>query len=506
MPNTKLCLVVGDQLFGNHPALDMDVDFVMVESGFLTSKLKYHKFKLIYILTTMREYWDFLEDKGQQVYYTTLDQKCDFEEVIKDLVDSKGYSELVICEIADRYFANYITEVCKKLKLKLTILPSTMFLTPKALFKSYVDGKKGKRLLMNDFYIQQRKRLEILIYDNDKPMGGKWSFDEDNRKKLPKTVEIPKRQMEFQSKHYQVVKVLIQNYFPNNPGQIPEQSWLPLNNRQAQEYLEDFVFNFLPLFGDYEDALTSRSDLVFHSCLSALLNNGLLTPQQVLDKVLEQPNIGLNSLEGFVRQIIGWREWIKGLYDHVYTDDFREMNFFKAKNNLPSWFYDNEKSKIKSENSDNILSESDYSRSDLNLPLSIALDKVNRLSYCHHIERLMVLANWMLLSEYNPAQCYDWFVEMFIDSSEWVMVANVMGMGLYADGGIFATKPYVAGGNYLKKMSDYPSGKGENDWEKIWTDKFWCFILKHEQVFINNPRMNMLIKTKIKANLKLVTN
>jgi deoxyribodipyrimidine photolyase-related protein len=157
-----------------------------------------------------------------------------------------------------------------------------------------------------------------------------------------------------------------------------------------------------------------------------------------------------------------------------------KYNFFDNRTKLPAYFWDRgELEKIK-----------------FNIPLYNALSNVFDYGYCHHIDRLMVIANWMTLSEYDPMECYNWFMAMFIDSYNWVMVANVMGMGLYADGGIFATKPYVAGGNYLKKMSDYPSGKGESDWEKLWTDKFWYFVLKHEKVFLSNPRMNMLIQAK----------
>jgi deoxyribodipyrimidine photolyase-related protein len=474
-----LTLVIADQLFQNHPAFGSQTDFVMVESGFLTSHLRYHKFKLTYILTSMREYRDYLESKSQRVHYSKLDDQSDFEQILKDLFAKNEYQELQICQIADKYFAKYLSELCAKLNIKLTILPSEMFLTPSETIKDFVDSKKGKRLQMSDFYIQQRRRLGIMVDSEANPEVGKWSFDEDNRKKLPKTIQIPQRTVEFESKHYQEVADLIRLRFPNNPGQIPSKSWLPLTIAQANEYLEEFCDNFFLSFGDYEDALTTRSDLVFHSCLSTLLNNGLLTPDQVLARILNQDNIPINSKEGFVRQIIGWREWVKGLYDHVYNEDYLEMNFFGAQNDLPDYFYNLPK---------NLPLD--------NLPLELVLNKIDRLAYCHHIERLMVLANWMLLSEYSPAQCYKWFVEMFVDSSEWVMVANVMGMGLYADGGIFATKPYVAGGNYLKKMSDYPSGKGESDWEKLWTDKFWYFVLKHEKVFLSNPRMNMLIKTK----------
>jgi deoxyribodipyrimidine photolyase-related protein len=479
---SSLCLVVADQLFKNHPALGLEADFLMVESGFLTSKYNYHKFKLSYILTTMREYRDYLEGLQRQVIYKDLEQNLnqqdDFKDILKQLFATKKYTNLVVCEIADKYFRDYSVKVCEELKIELKILISPMFLTSKHVFSEFVKSKKGKRLVMNDFYIQQRLRLGVLVA-NGKPLGGKWSFDDQNRKKLPKDLQIPNRQTIFKSKHYQTIVDLVGKTFPKNPGQIPTDSWLPVNFEQAERYLNDFCEHFLVNFGDYEDALSIRSDTVFHSCLSTLLNNGLLTPQQVLNKVLSLENIPINSLEGFVRQIIGWREWVKGLYDHIYDENFLKLNHFKAKRGLPEYFY-----------KPSLNEDSEYTQ---NIPLKTVLEKVDRMSYCHHIERLMILANWMTLSKYKPDQCYRWFVEMFVDSSEWVMVANVMEMGLYADGGIFATKPYVAGGNYLKKMSDYPNSK---IWEKIWTDKFWNFLMNHQETFLKNPRMAMLIKSK----------
>ncbi len=478
----SLCLIVADQLFKNHPSLNLEADFVMVESGFLTSKFNYHKFKLAYILTIMREYKDYLEENKKKVFYNYLEEKRDFEEVLIHLFQVNKYEELVICEIADKYFAKFLDDVCTRLNIRLRVLPSPMFLTPKHVFSDFVSSKNGKRLLMNDFYIQQRKRLGILVERDNTPVGGKWSFDEENRKKLPKNELIPERQTVFESEHYKIVVNVVKKYFPNNPGQILENSWLPVNFKQSDEYLSQFCNLYLEKFGDYEDAMTTSSDTVFHSCLSALLNNGLLTPNQVLDKVTSLKNIPMNSLEGFVRQIIGWREWVKGLYDNVYSENFLELNFFKAEKDLPEYFYRSD-----------FIEDSEYSQ---NLPLKYTLEKVDRLAYCHHIERLMILANWMTLNQYKPAQCYIWFVEMFIDSSEWVMVANVMGMGLYADGGIFATKPYIAGGNYIKKMSDYPTGKNYI-WEKMWTDKFWEFLLSHQETFIKNPRMAMLIKGRL---------
>jgi len=507
----SLCLVVADQLFEKHPALDLETDFLMVESKSLMSKYNYHKFKLAYILTTLREYKNFLESKNRTVFYNYLENQPgqDFLEIIKNLKDKYGYQKLVICEIANKYFQTFLQAICQKLELDLEILASPMFLTTKTEFKEYLKTKTNK-LLMNDFYIYQRKRLNILV-ENQKPIQGKWSFDQENRKKIPKTQNIPPRLNSFYSRHYNQVCQIINQFFPNNPGKIPENCWLPINHSQSKEYLDYFIENYLENFGIYEDAMTTRSDTVFHSCLSTLLNNGLLTPQKVIADILQTP-APINSIEGIIRQIIGWREWIKGLYDNLYDENFLNLNYFKASNNLPEYFYkpsqvfqdslpENIDNFQINNSNDSYLNKNFENKSttqnqlDSNLPLKFVLNKVEKIAYAHHIERLMILANWMTLNEYKPNQCYTWFLEMFVDSAEWVMVPNVMGMGLYADGGIFATKPYVSGGNYIKKMSDFPLDKN-SDWEKIWTDKFWDFLLKHSQTFEKNPRMAMLIKTR----------
>jgi deoxyribodipyrimidine photolyase-related protein len=310
---------------------------------------------------------------------------------------------------------------------------------------------------------------------------GKWSLDEENRKKLPKTELVDDRLKVYNSPHEADVKKAIEVHFADNPCSAGA-LYFPINHSQAWALLEDFGQKYFAKFGDYEDALSARDPFLFHSTISPLLNNGLLTPQEVIEWTMKQNHIPNNSREGFIRQVIGWREWVNCLYWHVYDEDITKYNFFDNHTPLPSYFWDQaELEKIK-----------------YNTPLYNALTSVFEYGYCHHIERLMVLANWMTLNEYDPMECYKWFMTMFIDSYEWVMVANVFGMGLYADGGIFATKPYVAGGNYLKKMSDYASGKGNQDWEKIWTDKFWYFVLKHEKVFSSNPRMAMLISSRKK--------
>ena len=476
--NKKLFLILGDQLFKSNKNLQ-NVDFVMVESREICNRFSYHKQKLTFILACMREHRDFLKKEKLVVNYYQLKEQKIFEEVLIEL--SKKYTEIQFYDISDKGFSRFINGLANLYFDKVSILENPQFLTTKKDFTGHI-ATKNKRLLMNDFYIWQRRRLNLLLDKNGNPLGGDWSYDADNRKKLPKNQSVPNFYQPVPTQNYLESRDIILQFYPNNPGLIDD-LWLPTNYVQAEELLQDFLNNRLANFGDYEDALSDRDPFLFHSVLSPLINNGLLTPDLVLSKLFEtceaNPKLltnHLNSVEGFVRQIIGWREWIKGMYDNKYSEDLTQYNFFKAANDLTQDFYFEKSSHL-----------------DNNLPLQVALDKVERYGYNHHIERLMVLGNWMLLSEVEPIQCYKWFMEMYVDAYDWVMVPNVFGMALFADGGIFATKPYVAGGNYLKKMSDYKISK---EVEKLWTDKFWDFLLKHKPVFKANPRMAMLITAK----------
>ena len=484
--NKKLFLILGDQLFQSNKDLT-NVDFVMVESRQICERFNYHKQKLTFILGCMREHRDYLLESGKTVNYYQLNQSKSFEEVMVDL--AKDYDTLEFYEISDKGFSAIIIELANRCFVAVNILENPQFLTTKKDFKAYIDTK-NKRLLMNDFYIWQRKRLNLLLAEDGSPLGGQWNYDEDNRQKLPKTQAVPQVYCPIPTKNYLQARDTVREFYPNNPGQIQE-LWLPTNHQQAQELLQDFLHNRLANFGNYEDSLSDRDPFLFHSILSPVINNGLLTPDFVLHKLLEHcdnnPQLltdHLNSVEGFVRQLIGWREWIKGLYDTKYSQDLTQYNFFEANNKLtPDFWFHQSNSSI------------------ANIPLQQALNKVEKYGYNHHIERLMVLGNWMLLNEFEPMDCYRWFMEMYVDAYDWVMVPNVFGMALFADGGIFATKPYVASGNYLKKMADYKISK---EVEELWTDKFWEFLLKHKSVFKSNPRMSMLITAKENKENKLL--
>lgn len=487
-----LCIILEDQLFENHPALDTDADFVIVEDISKAKRRNFHKFKLAYQFTVMRKYKDFLEQRDRKVWYFKIDQNVDYKQAISSVIKDSKYTNISLCEPNYEYSSDSILNIIKEFSVTVEILTNPMFLISKTEFLGFLGTKKSKQLIMRDFYCWQRVRLGILVDNTNKPVGGKWSFDEENRQKLSKNTSIPTRQVEFKSTHFKDVSDQIQTLFPTNPGEI-NTLWLPVNHNDSIKTLHNFFETFLTDFGTFEDALTTRDPFVFHSTISPLLNYGLLTPAQVLQELdiylVEKNNFSLfkssklpesttfryASVEGFVRQVIGWREWVKGMYDTQYDlENLSQYNFFKSNKPLPSYFWNPNLAELAE-----------------NLPLKLALTKTIKYAWNHHIERLMIIANWMTINEYNPIECLKWFSEMYVDAFDWVMVPNVLGMGLFADGGKYATKPYVAGGNYIKKMSDYPDSK---TWEKLWTDAFWKFLEKHETYFMTNYRLGMLLK------------
>ena len=295
---------------------------------------------------------------------------------------------------------------------------------------------------------------------------GEWSFDADNRKKLPRNVQPPEMVWTTPGAHEKDVIELVRREFKDHPGDAREFCW-PTTRSQAREWLDDFVANRLDDFGPYEDAISSRSVTVFHSVLSPCLNLGLLTPREVIDAALVRVDeVPVQSLEGFVRQVIGWREFVRGVYRN-YSEQQDASNFWSHEREMsPSW----------------------HDGTTGILPLDDAIRTAQRLGWTHHIPRLMVLGNLMTLCEIRPSSAHRWFMEMFVDSSEWVMGPNVYGMGLFSDGGIFATKPYICGSNYLLKMSDYKKGP----WCEIVDGLYWRFIDKHREFFSGNPRLALM--------------
>jgi len=305
--------------------------------------------------------------------------------------------------------------------------------------------------------------MNIVVNGDHGPLGGKWSFDAENQRKLPRTVFPPPVSYVEPDLVTAEVITLVTQAFPDHAGDARDFRYA-VTHEDAEAWLEQFLNERLCLFGHYEDAIPQRERTLFHSLLTPYLNCGLLTPHQVVEKTLRL-DVPINSKEGFLRQIIGWREFMFGMSGQYDTTP----NFFGHERRMSSAWQ---------EGSTGLP------------PVDEAIRRAKDHAYCHHIERLMVLGAVMLMSEIHPDDVYRWFMEMFIDSAEWVMKPNVYGMSQFADGGLFATKPYISGSAYILKMSDWAKG----DWCDIWDGLYWQFISKNSEVLAKNHRMSMMVK------------
>lgn len=438
----------------------------MCESDDLCTHFNYHQLKIIFFLTAMRDYRDELITNNHDCFYHELPKQTKqlFFEVLGAFCRKHQVQTIHIIEIEDHFFKEQFETFCLELKIAFKTYQSPLFLTSHSEFKEYLDNTK--KPFMKTFYEQQRKKHHILI-ENGKPVGGQWSFDEDNRKKTPKTIQFPSISNYAESCHLSNVKNLVKEKFKSHIG-AEGQCWFPTKRSDVESWFNDFIETRFVQFGDYEDAIDYRSDFLFHSGLSMFINVGLITPQDIIEKVAPlNHSIPLNSLEGFIRQIIGWREFIRGIYNQ-FNDKQEKSNFFNHTNRLTSHWYD---------------------ASTGIRPLDDAIKQVLKLGYTHHINRLMVIGNIMLLCRIDPKDVYKWFMECFIDSSDWVMGPNVYGMSQFSDGGIFATKPYFCGSNYIRKMSHY----SKEPWCDAVDALYWRFIIDNQAFFSTNYRLKFMV-------------
>ncbi len=477
MKHKRLALILGDSLYSDHSSLKLDKDtvFFMAEDYGLCSKYKYHKHKLVLILSAMRSHRDTIS-KNHKIEYFDLNASnihLSYENKLNKVVKKHNIKEIATYHVENHSMRERIISYCKNKQVRLLEYNSPGFLTSHNEFGEYRDSYN--RLFMNDFYKWQRKRLNMLVDHLGKPEGGKWSFDAENRKKLPKKIIIPEIPKLDATKHRIEVSNLIEELFAENPGST-ENFYLPTTKEQALFWLEDFLKMRFSNFGPYEDSISRNEGFIFHSILSPIMNIGLLTPNEVLEscmKYRKTHEIPLQSLEGFVRQIIGWREFVRGVY---HTENLRG-NFFNNQRKLTKKWYSGETGLP---------------------PLDMTIKRVTKNAYAHHIERLMIISNLMLLAEIHPDQVYKWFMELFVDSASWVMMPNVYGMGQFADGGTFATKPYISGSSYILKMSDFK----REEWCDIWDGLYWRFIDKHRKFFDRNQRMSIMVKMVDKLDKK----
>ena len=470
---TTAALIFPHQLFAPHPAIDAGCDAVWLVQeplffGDPHYPAKFHKQKLAYHRKTMVLYANALRADGHKVTLWETTGSADMLDKVLTELARAGVTLVRCCEVVDFILEKRLAKAAHRAGIELEVLQTPAFINSEELNRSYRDGRKG--WFMADFYMWQRKRLGILLEDDGKPTGGKWSFDKENRKKVPKAKLrtlpfVPSRSPDDKDAE---IAVSIEAQWSDNPGNL-SQRYYPETHADAATWLRAFLEERFAEFGPYEDAIVEGESWLWHSVLTPMLNIGLLTPRQVVNETLDWAKanaVPLNSLEGFLRQIIGWREFIRATYDDLGVT-MRTTNHWQHTRPLPDCFYD---------------------ASTGLPPLDDVIGRLNDTAYNHHIERLMVLGGYMFICEIDPDDIYRWFMEMFIDAYDWVMVPNVYAMSQNADGGLITTKPYFSGSAYIRKMSNFEPG----DWCDIWDGLYWRFIWKHRSKLRSNPRWAMM--------------
>jgi len=467
---SKIGIIFPHQLF-EHNLLAIKCDTIyLIEEWLYFRQYNFHKQKIAFHRASMKFYESYLQSKKINVLYIdSFDELADVRKLIPYL-KNQGVHAFEYMDTSDYWLEQRIAKSCKIENIELNKNHTPLFLHTIEELTAYFSEKK--RMFQTDFYKQQRISRNILLEKDKKPLGGKWSFDDENRLRYPKGKKAPKMNKVQANNFYVEAIAYTNNYFADNYGSLNPDSIYPTTYTESKSWLLDFFKSRFSEFGAYEDAIVADENILHHSVLTPMLNVGLLTPQYIIDEALlyaSNHEIPLNSLEGFMRQIVGWREFIRAVYE-LKGNEERTKNYWGFTRKIPDSFW---KGTTGIE------------------PIDSTIKKVLETGYCHHIERLMVLGNFMLLCEFDPNEVYRWFMELFIDAYDWVMVPNVYGMSQFADGGLMATKPYISGSNYVMKMSDYKKGA----WQTIWDGLFWRFMHTHRTFFLQNPRLGMLVRT-----------
>ncbi len=453
----KNLLILPNQLFQKIKTMELE-KIILYEAAEYFTKYNYNQKKIVLHRASMQDFYHELKENLKKTEINYFDYTAELKEIIKN------FETLTIFDPINKDIKNRIKETAAAEKIELTILESPNFLTFTELNAEYFEENN---FFQHKYYQMQRKRLKILLDEKDKPLGGKWSFDSKNRKKFPKDIEIPELP-QFENDYLDQAKQYTAENFADNPGNLDDFIY-PVNRREAKELLDNFVENKLEHFGKYQDGFEKEIVFGFHSLISSSLNIGLLNPAEVIEAVVDyyhNNQIEIASVEGFIRQIIGWREYVRALYQ-LESEKMRKSDFFNHNRDFPEEFY-------QAESGIEVLDDS--------------IKKAADCAYTHHIERLMVLGNFFLLTELDKDQVFKWFMEMFIDAYDWVMFANVYGMSQYSYPEMM-TKPYISSSNYILKMSHYKKG----EWAEIWDGLYWHFIDKNRDKFADNPRMSLML-------------
>ena len=480
-----LRMVLGDQLSetisslqGLNKAHDVVMMCEVIEEA---TVVKHHKKKIAFIFSAMRHFAEQLRAKGVTVRYTKLDDKKNsgsFEAEVERACADLQVSKVVVTEPSEFRVLEAVRIWEKSLGVAVEILEDDRFLATKAEFTQWAEGKK--QLRMEFFYREMRKKHKVLM-DGDQPVGGKWNYDADNRKPPKSGLNVP---APYQAKPDEItheVLELVQARFSNHYGELTPFHFA-VTRKQALNVLKKFIQERLPLFGDYQDAMVQGEPWMYHSHIGFYLNCGLLTPFDCIKRAEEayyEDQAPLNAVEGFIRQILGWREYVRGLY-WLKMPDYEQENYLEANRALPSFFWDG--------------------NTRMNC-LSQCLEETRNNAYAHHIQRLMVIGNFALLAGLDPAEVNEWYWIVYADAYQWVELPNVSGMVLFADGGVLASKPYAASGSYINKMSNYCKSCSYKVSQKSGEQAcpfnylYWYFLIKNQKALEKNPRLGMPYRT-----------
>jgi deoxyribodipyrimidine photolyase-related protein len=458
----KIFIILPTQLFEHNPYLkDMDIIYLIEEPFYFTDK-KFHKQKLVFHRASMKYYYDKLKKKYKNIKYLEFD-KINYKKIFTKA------KEVYIYDPIDKPILDKLNNN------KLIIYDTPAFIETRSELEEYRNNYTNKKNYYHDnsFYRWQRRKLNILM-NKDKPMLNKWSFDRENRNPYDKNYKENKI-ITYNNDYIIEAKEYVNKYFKNNFGLIDD-FYYPITHEETYKHLQFFIKKKLETFGKYQDGISKNIVFGSHSILSPMLNNGLITPKQVLEETMKYYNKNKNNIvtvEAFIRQLIGWRSYIRFIY-HFHGNNMIKMNNLKHTKLLPkSWYTADTEFDI----------------------INDMIIKVKKYAYLHHIERLMIMGNFGLINQINPFELYDWFMICFIDSYEWVMVPNLFGMSQYALKDMsMMTRPYFSSSNYIKKMSDYK----KSDWFELWDSLYWNFI---------NNNINLLSKIYSTAiQVKLLIN
>ena len=481
-----LRLILGDQLNSQHSwftSTDPDVSYLMMEMRQETDYVNHHIQKVVGFFLAMRHFAKELKQQGHRVIYLRLDDPDNQQSLASQLpllIENEGITRFEY-QLPDEFRLDQLLQsTCVSLGIPCQAVDTEHFLTSREFLNDFFKGKKT--FLMETFYREMRKKYQVLM-DGKEPITGQWNYDQDNRQSL-KDKSLLKKAYTHSKQVHELCGMLEKSGVKTIGNIDAEQFPWPTSRQESLEVLAYFCEELLEHFGAYQDALTTWDPFLFHSRLSFSLNSKMLSPLEVVQAVeahwmANQHKVGIAQVEGFIRQIIGWREYMRGIY-WAKMPEFAQLNFFGHERKLPDWFWTG-KTKM------NCLSQS--------------IGQSLKLSYAHHIQRLMVTGNFALLAGIHPDEVDQWYLGIYIDAIEWVEITNTRGMSQFADGGLVGTKPYVSSANYIKKQGNYCSScayqadKKTGEGSCPFNSLYWHFHARHRELLEKNPRIGMVYRT-----------